>query len=273
MSSSFSPHCNLCCQSEIDAKSKLTSCGHFICKNCSSAMDIIHTCPVCNESCTTILCSGNVPQEVQSLVTLNASETLDQVKKTVEFQISHYQAVIAQQNENQQEMYHKLEKTQQIYDELQKIKTENEKFQNQITTMHKENSELKKEISELQNQLKKNRNSVSRPMTPSKERFSMLTTKPSFLKNNSRIQKPNSIFNQKDSLSPQIGRNIFDKVLSPNSRSILTTPTTSSNQRNSSKEIRRETFSPSNNLGPGNTRQGKFLSPKSPDLFKLKKKK
>ena len=114
----------------------------------------------------------------------------------------------------------------------------------------------------------------------------------------SKIQKGNyvgqNIFNQKDSNS--IARNIFEnKIISPKTSTPTTTPTTITPTITTRKEdlnilktpptvkeiqIRREELnspsnsnSNSNSIGPGNSRQGKFLSPKSPDLFKLKKKK
>jgi septal ring factor EnvC (AmiA/AmiB activator) len=42
-----------------------------------------------------------------------------------------------------------MQEAQKVFQDLQKFKTENQKLQNQITNMYKENVDLKKNISDL----------------------------------------------------------------------------------------------------------------------------
>jgi hypothetical protein len=104
----------------------------------------------------------------------------------------------------------------------------------------------------------KTRNSNSRPSTPSKEKFSLLMKKPTFGKTidiPKGITKPSS---GSQNIFLNNSRNLFEESKFNSRKTLLTTP-----------PPREQSFSPSST---SSRRDAKFLSPKSPDLFKLNKK-
>ena len=62
----FSAKCNLC-SGKLDARSVLTSCRHFVCRECIKG----GTCPVCNQACRTVqLNSTAFPTEIKERCSL-----------------------------------------------------------------------------------------------------------------------------------------------------------------------------------------------------------
>jgi hypothetical protein len=112
----------------------------------------------------------------------------------------------------------------------------------------------------------KMKNSNSRPSTPSKEKFSLLMKKPSF----GKITETPKGITKPYSGAPGVSQNIFLN----NSRNLFEESKFNTNGRKTNLLLttppsREQTFSPNSS---SNRREAKFLSPKSPDLFKLNKK-